>query len=64
MASDIPKILISAPIYDSDDEEKIPSIIVTRDSGEEDISIPESERLYPDSLYNSAVSQEWYSPQL
>ena len=64
MANDIPKILISAPVYDSEDEEKIPSIIVTRDSGEEDISIPQSERLYPANLYLSAVSQESYSPQI
>ena len=59
MDNEIPKILISATIYDSDDEDNIPSIIVTRDSREEDFSsssprTPPS--LYPASMYTAAAS--------
>ena len=61
MDNEIPKILISATIYDSDDEDNIPSIIVTRDSREEDFSsssprTPPS--LYPASMYTAAADTE------
>ena len=49
MANEIPQILISAPLYDSDDEEKVPSIILTRDSTEDDLTedVPVQAHLYP-----------------
>ena len=61
MDNEIPKILISATIYDSDDEDNIPSIIVTRDSREEDFSsssprTPPS--LYPASMHTAAADTE------
>ena len=63
MANEIPDILISAPLYDSDDDEKIPSIIVTRDSTEEDFSStspqpPVPDHLYPASLYPAVTSED------
>ena len=64
MANEIPEILISAPVYDSDDEEKIPSIIVTRDSTEEDFTSrstplpPVPDNLYPASLYSALSSED------
>ena len=63
MANEIPDILISAPLHDSDDDEKIPSIIVTRDSTEEDFSStspqpPVPDHLYPASLYPADTSED------
>ena len=62
MADEIPKILISATIYDSEEEDNLPSIIVTRDSREEDFNYTnltppaEAEQLFPQSIYNAAAS--------
>ena len=56
MTNEIPQILISAPLYDSDDEDKIPSIIVTRDSIEEDFTSTQS--FVEDHLYPAVTSQD------
>ena len=64
MADEIPKILISATIYDSEEEDNLPSIIVTRDSREEDFNHTnltppaEAEQLFPQSIYNAAASED------
>ena len=65
MTDEVPQILISAPLFDSDNAENIPSIIVTRDSTEEDFTssppapapVPDH-NLYPGSLYSAANSED------
>ena len=62
MAHEIPQILISAPLYDSDEDEKIPSIILTRASTEEDFTSrtppPVRGHLYPAASSEDAADSE------
>ena len=58
MASEIPQILISAPLYDSDDAENRPSIIVTRDSTEEDFTSPPPPPVPEQHLYSADDSED------